>query len=308
MNSNAPWFDDVTVIGRMTAEQVAEKLRELGDEQAMNLSLDALRGSGRAEVMSSRWWPFGSKAYMHTAHAFGYLAPEAPGTAALAIQHVGNIAADTSLRNSRLKIVLNGLRVADYPGRGSHRILFDFYAQNQVPRAIEHLHFNLTYRVREGERAAVIGYPIFIGLNVGTEGLALKCFTVNVSNDDDEALLGALESDVFKSGLKLITAAQPAIAPLSGIAMALTKSIAAHNRNVPVQDFYLGLDFTSITGGARLAEGTYIAVQIPEAMTTIWSWQDWVYRPETGQIVSRDNPTELIPYNSIMFGVSRYEE
>jgi len=70
----------------------------------------------------------------------------------------------------------------------------------------------------------------------------------------------------------------------------------------------LGLDFSSIAGGARLTEGTYIAVQIPETMTTIWSWEDWMYQPETGQIVNRDNPSELIPYNSVLFSVSRYQE
>jgi len=90
--------------------------------------------------------------------------------------------------------------------------------------------------------------------------------------------------------------------------VALTKSIARRNRNVAVQDFYLGLDFSSIAGGARLAEGTYIAVQIPEASTAIWSWKDWIYQPGSGQIVSRGDPSELIPYNCILFSVSRYKE
>jgi hypothetical protein len=77
---------------------------------------------------------------------------------------------------------------------------------------------------------------------------------------------------------------------------------------VAVQDFYLGLDFTDIAGGARLSEGTYIAVQVPESMTTVWSWRDWIYDQGTGQIVSRDDRSELIPYNCILFSVSRYQE
>ena len=94
-------------------------------------------------------------------------------------------------------------------------MLFDFYARNQEPGAAEVLHFNATYRVREGERAAVRGYPIFVGLGVGIEGVALHFHTVNVKNDADEAFLDFLEGDVFKNGLKLATTAQPAIAPLA---------------------------------------------------------------------------------------------
>lgn len=91
-----------------------------------------------------------------------------------------------------------------YPGKGVHHVLFDFYAQNQLSdKNVEHLHFNATYRAREGERAAILGFPIFIGLNVGSEGVAFKCFTVNVKNEQDEALLDFLNSDVFKAGLKL---------------------------------------------------------------------------------------------------------
>jgi hypothetical protein len=304
MSSNANAFNDVPVIGRMAPQQIIEKLRELNDLQPE--TPDLAQGGGK--VMGSGWWPFGDKPWRHTAHSFGFLAPAPPGNTALPIASIGNMAADLSLRNSRIKIVLNGLRVADYPGSGTHRILFDFYAQNQVTSGVEHIHFNSTYRVREGERAAIIGYPIFVGLNVGTEGVAFKCFTVNVSNDDDEALLAAMEGDVFRAGLKLATTFQPAIAPLSGIAVALTKSLASRNRNVAVQDFYLGLDFTDIAGGARLAEGTYIAVQIPESMTAVWSWRDWVYDPGSGQIVNAEDSTELIPFNCIMFSVSRYQE
>lgn len=197
--------------------------------------------------------------------------------------------------------------MAAYPGSGTHRVLFDFYAQNQVPGDVEHLHFNATHRVREGEQAAILGYPIFVGLNVGIEGVAFKCFTVNVQNDEDEAFLGFLESDVFKAGLKLASTVQPAIAPFSQMALSLTKSIATRNRNVPVQDFYMGLDFSTIATRARLAEGSYLAVQIPESLQTVWDWSEWVYNPSNGQIVNKAEPTRLIPYNYLVYSVSRYE-
>jgi hypothetical protein len=146
-----------------------------------------------------------------------------------------------------------------------------------------------------------------VGLNVGTEGMVFKCFTVNVKNDADEAFLGFLESDAFKAGLQLASTAQPAIGLFSETALGLTKAIAARNKNVPVQDFYMGLDFSTIAAGARLAEGSYLAVQIPESLQTVWDWSEWVYNPNNGQVVNKESPTQLIPYNYLVFGISRYE-
>lgn len=144
-------------------------------------------------------------------------------------------------------------------------------------------------------------------VEIGSENFLLQC-TVNVKNEQDEAFLGFLESEAFQSGLKLATIAQPAIAPLSQLALGLTKSIAKRNRNVPVQEFSMGLDFASNPFGARLAEGDYIAVQIPMKMRTIWSWEEWVYDPRTGEIVNIDDRNLLIPYNYLVFSISRYHE
>ena len=165
-----------------------------------------------------------------------------------------------------------------------------------------------TYRILEGERAGIKGYPIFIGLNVGSQGLAFRCYTVNVSNDDDEAFLRKLDSDVFKNGLKLAAVAQPAIAPLTGMAVALTKSIAERHRNVPVQDFLLGLDFNITPGGGRLAKGSYLVVQVPEENRAMWNWTEWMFDMSQGQVVNRNDTAQLIPYNYIVFGISEYVE
>ena len=93
---------------------------------------------------------------------------------------------------------------------------------------------------------------------------------------------------------------------LAGMALALTKSIAKRNRNVSVQDCYLGLDFAGTAMGARLL-GDYIAVQIPENLKRVWYWDDWIYEPRTGLIVLRADPNALIPYNYVVFGVSRFD-
>jgi hypothetical protein len=303
-------FDDLPVLGKLPPELAAVKLREIGDLGTAEV-LEQSAADVATEAVSfgvGQWlWPFQDKPWQHTAHAFGYLAPVAPGDGLVPIRHAGNITADLGLKNARIKITLDRLRVASYPGGGLHRVLFDFYAQNQVAGGAEDLHFNATFRVREGEHAAAVGFPIFVGLNVGTEGVSFRCYTVNIGNQEDEGLLGFLESDVFKSGLRLATTAQPAIAPLAATAVGLTKALASRNRNVPVQDFALGLDFSAIATRARLAEGSYLAVQVPEAEHAAWNWDDWAYHPPSGQVVSRADSLSLLPYNYLVFSISRFD-
>lgn len=256
----------------------------------------------------SRIWNREKKPWVYTGHAFGYIPLMEKGEQYIPITYAGKIEPDISLKNQRITLSLGQLRVADYPGRGNHMILFDFYAKNQTDYGEEHLHFNNVFRVHEGQQAPVIGYPIFSGLNVGEEGVQLRCYTVNVKNESDEKFLNFLESDVFKSGLTLFTIAQPAIAPLSKMALGLTQEIAKHNRNVPVQEFYMGLDFSNNGMTAHLREGSYIAVQIPDDFVQNWSWEKWRFDAHTGQIVNITDNKSLIPYNYIVFNVNKFAD
>ena len=185
-------------------------------------------------------------------------------------------------------------------------MLVHFYAQNQLPDQHEDLHFNALYRVRQGEQAAIRGYPVFIGLGVGNEGIRLRCRTINVSNDRDEEFLTWLESDTFKCGLKLASAASPVIAPFSEMAFGIARTIASRHRNISIQDIDLGLDFSAIPTGARLAEGAYVAVQTPEQLQSHWNWDDWAFLPASGQIVLRSDLATGLPYNYLIFGIRRY--
>jgi hypothetical protein len=309
-----PQFPDLPVIARRSPADVAAYLRDVGDSKlASELQAAAQQAPQEKAAFGAAawWWPFGDRkppAWLHAAHAFGYLPLTPPGDQAVALRNVGDIAPNPALRNARINIKLQRLRIKAYPGGGTHRVLLDFNARNQVPGQAEDLHFNATFRVPEGETAGVVGHPIFLGLNVGTEGVAFRCLTVNVANEEDEQFLGFLESGAFQAGLKLVTTAQPALGPLSQLALGLTKAIAGRHRNVPVQEFYLGLDFTSTPLGARLAEGSYVAVQIPESLQTVWDWADWVYQPSKGLIVRKDDASQTIPYNYLVFSVSRDAE
>ncbi|MEO0533173.1 MAG: hypothetical protein AAF215_04830 [Cyanobacteria bacterium P01_A01_bin.123] len=302
---SSQWFDDLCVIANMSPEQAATKLYEMGDEVSAE-ALEEVTDEKVTILSLGRPWPFQNRLWQHTAYTFGYIPPDIADNRDIPISSASNVSSDLSLKGRQIKVTLNALRVASYPGSGTHQILFDFYAQNVLPEATEHLHFNSTYRVREGERAAILNYPIFLGINIGNDGLILKCFTVNVKNEEDEQAIKFLESDAFKAGLQLATTVQPAIRPLSEMAVGLTKSIAKRRKNVAVQDIQIGLDFGNNPMGAQLAQGVYVAVQIPEALKRAWDWKDWVYDATTGQIVKDYGRDQLIPYNYIAFGISSY--
>jgi hypothetical protein len=297
------WFDDLSVIGNLPIDTAIIKLREIGEEEAA-LQLDKMQKKiVRSSELGAQKWPFLDKPWQHTSHVYGYIAPIVSYHGSQAISAIDVISPNESLRDTRIKITLNRLRVASYPGGGTHRILLHFAAQNQASDQIEAVHFNVTYRVREGDSAGVQGYPIFVGLGVGHEGIFLQCRTINVHNDQDEAFLRVVEADTFKAGLRLASIAQPAIVPLSEMALGFAKAIATRNRNLSVQDFGLGLDFSTIAGRGRLAEGAYLAVQKPESIP--WDWQEWIYLPARGQVVHRNDYQKLIPYNYLVFGISR---
>jgi hypothetical protein len=289
------WFDDTPVAGALSDAALAEQLGEPVATAAPSPQTRGSEGRFGFNVFG------GGPAWKHTAHSFGFIPPGASGKAA--IRHVSEIEPDPSLKDARLRISLDGLRVADYPGSGTHRVLFNFFAQNRTRTGTEDVNFNATYRIREGESAAVLNYPIFVGVAPPETGLIIRCFTVNVRNDNDERFLDLLESNTFKVGLHLATTAQPALAPLSTLAVGMTKAIAKRHRNVGVQDVYLGLDFGGAATGARLAVGSYLAVQMPAAFVRSWHWSDWSYEANSGQIVNSEG--QLIPLNYFIVGISR---
>jgi hypothetical protein len=311
-NMSAELFPDIIVVGKMQPGAAAAKLRELGDNEAATAILqNEGKRDGDAKFQTFGILDaigFGTHAWQHTSHVFGYLASGGPTHVPQALQHAGNIKADLSLRNARINISLGAIRVADYPGSGTHQILFDFYGQTSSGESVNHLHFNALLRAREGDDVAVLGYPIFVGLSVGDQGVSFGCLTVNVRNDEDEQFLSFLESDIFKSGLKLLETAQPALAPLAASAENIAKGMAKRYRNVAVQNFQMGLDFSKARFGARLAEGSFIAMQVPSEIQRAWNWDNLAFNPANGQIVNVKDPAQPIPYNYIIFNVSRFSE
>jgi hypothetical protein len=289
------WFEDIPVAGALSDQAISDKLGE---------RVATLATTSQERISNDRLafdWLVGVPAWRHTSHGFGFIPDGASGLKV--IKHVSEVESEPSLKDARLRVSLNGLRVADYPGGGIHRVLFNFFTRNQTDTGVEDVNFNATYRIREGENAAVLNYPIFVGVAPPETGLVVRCFTVNVKNDNDERFLDILESDTFKIGLYLAGTAQPALVPLSSLAVGMTRAIAERHRNVAVQDIYLGLDFGGVATGARLAIGSYVAVQMPAEFLRSWRWSDWSYHADSGQIVNSEG--QPIPLNYFIIGVSK---
>jgi hypothetical protein len=301
-------FDDIKVIGESEdPEWIAVKLEQMKDPDVQNIvAADTNLEQGEKGILEFLNL-VQDQPWMHATHKFGYIAPRQSGSIEpLLIQHPSAIEPDYTLKNSRINIRLDRLHIEKYPGGGTHNVMITFAARNQVAETQESVSFSQTYRVQEGQSAGIAGYPVFFGLNVGSQGVAFECSTVNVKNDEDQAILAALESSPFQSGLKLLTTAQPAIAPFTEITLGVVKLLAQRHENVAVQKFYLGLDFEDSAMGCRLAEGNYIAAQIPDEITI--DWKRWVYKPDLDAIVHQADRYEMLPYNYVIFRVSRYEE
>jgi hypothetical protein len=300
-------FQDIKVIGESEdPEWIAAKLQQMKDP---NVKIDVVADShirgfdkGILEFLNL----LQDQPWMYATHQFGYIAPHKSGSMQpQSIQHPSAIQADNTLKNNRVNIRLDRLHIEKYPGGGTHNVLITFAVRNQLANTQESVSFSQTYRVQEGQSAGIAGYPIFIGLNVGSQGIAFECSTVNVKNEQDKAILAALESSPFQSGLKLLTTTQPAIAPFTEITLGVVKLLAQRHENVAVQKFYLGLDFEDSAMGCRLAKGNYIAVQVADE--TVIDWNKWIYKSEVGAIVHKADSSKL-PYNYVIFRISQYEE
>jgi hypothetical protein len=295
-------FIDYPLIGRQTNDEKIKLLRAIGDVETAD-ELAAHQSTTSTKSIFGIHASHKLKPWEHTSHSFGFLPAATPDNTLLPIFNAAQIEPDKSLCGAAVTIRLDKLRVVDYPGIGIHRILFDFYARNTLAAGTqEHLHYNATFRAQEGQEASTVGTPIFVNLNVGDLGLDFTCNTVNVSNEGSQKALDLLESDIVKAGLQLAKIAQPAVGPLSQIALGLTKAILGANNNVRVQEFRLGLDFENAAVGARLAQGSYFAMQVDDAAS--WDWSQWMWHPSQARLISRTNPESVCPFNYVMFRVS----
>ncbi|WP_020187624.1 hypothetical protein [Methylopila sp. 73B] len=287
-------FNEDDSLGAQSPQAIIEYLRLIGDDRRA----DALTPQGGAPQA----FGFGAdKPYMGTSAILGFV-EHAQGDL-LPIVPLASITADETLRGATIKVTLDRFFVEEFPGHGEHRILCEFSGKNQVPGEVEALTFTATCRARDGQSAGVNGLPIFLGLNVGDNGVSFEGRTVNVSSSRDNHILEVLDTDTFKQGLSLLTHAQPAIKPFTKLAEGIVRMAAKRSWNRQVHTFSLGLDFDGSPTSARLRCGSFVVAQA--ARTGGWDWANYAWDTHAGEIVPvRDAPP--IGMNYMVFGVSRY--
>jgi hypothetical protein len=298
---------ETPVIGNTKAIDAAKMLEEIGDRESAKDIRKALKRTANKNIefndLNFEAAAAAPKPFQYTSHAFGYIPTTvAPGTTLIDITDAGNITPDETLRNQFVIIRLDRLRVFDYPGSGIHNVLFNFNTRHQAVGATEELNFSQRYRAQEGQEVGITGNPVFVGLNVGNNGIVLRCETVNVENENDEKILRFLNGSIFTSGLQLLNTVNPIVPVVTEYAKGITELVASRNKNIKVQEFTMGLDFSPVATSAKLKEGSYIVVQHPEGA---WNWSQWQFNPSSGQIVSRADNTKTIPLNYIVFSISK---
>lgn len=294
--------EEVKPLAQMKRAEMVAKLREMGEEETAaqmeekGSALEGLFGGPR-------------KPYLYRTHQIGYFPLRQAGDpSVLAIEAIGMVEPDSSLLNGRIDIHLDRLHVQEYPGSlfggGDHQVLVNFQGINQLPEAKETVGFAQKYDAADGDLVGALGYPVFIGLNVGNTGVAFRVETVNVKNSQDEAFLSLLDSQPFTSGLSLLSTAQPALQPLTELTVGMARMLAGRSKNVKVQEMYLGLDTTQSAAGAALAEGNFIVAQVPSPAAV--DWQEWVFDGQKGAVVRKEDGQEGLPYNYLIFRVTKH--
>lgn len=302
-------------LGEQSPEVISRKLREIGDDEAAQVYETQIAGYAEGFHTPREW--------LNKGYQYGFIPLFELGKHHLhPILSASNIPANESLKNQRINIHLHRFHVHEYPlaltqsvsqfllGTNVHTVLFTFEAHNQTKNGSENVTFHQVYEVVAKQDAGVTGYPIFLGLNLGNHGIGITCKTINIGSSNDQMLVNGINSEAMKMGLHLLATVQPGLTPFVSIAQKLATALANRSKNVPAQQFTLGLDFAQGATGPRLDIGTYVAVQVPHA-TTI-QWQDWCYDANTDTVVRKKlaegEEAYTLPYNTIMFRISKYQK
>ncbi|API57779.1 hypothetical protein BMW22_41730 (plasmid) [Rhizobium leguminosarum] len=288
-------IDKSTMIGSASPKAIAEYLELIGDTEAA-AEFHRSGGGGQSMVL-----PFVKYVWGQTGAKIGFI-PEGTKSGSCYIVDAIGMEPDESLRETALKISLDAFYVHNYPGMGKHRILCEFSGKNQTDKESEAMRFAVDLAANDQSAAAHIGQPIFVGVNVGREGLSFEGRTVNVKSEDDDLMLEALGNSTFKDGLSLLTTAQPVLKPFVKLAEGLVASVAKRSENREVFKFALGLDFSKSATSAKLRLGSYVVVQTDEHD---WDWSSFVWSTGSGLVLPKADGAKPLKLNYMVFGVGR---
>jgi len=291
-----PIFSPADTLGAMAPAQIADYLAEIGDFDGETRYRNAA-AAGQAAL-------FNKDAYSHTGMVIGFVAPNAAQGKTCPVESATQLAADTALIQTRIKISLDKFFVSSYPGYGQHTILCEYSGKNQALTEAEDLRFALRFNAHDNASAALNGVPIFLGLTVGPDGISFTGSSVCVRSAVNDEVLAAFDNPVFKSGLTLLNTAQPALKPLSTLAIAAVKWTANRGKNKVIHTFDIGLDFGGGATSARLRHGSYIVVQTDDAGA--WDWKNFEWNRDAMGLQYKGEPGREITFNYSVYGVSAF--
>ncbi|MBY5716394.1 hypothetical protein HFO33_07280 [Rhizobium leguminosarum] len=307
-------MEEIVEIGRMKTEDAVEKLRAIGDQTAAD-ALEAhadkhpatqviTAGRPKADFDSGlRDLIFGMPSWRAATHLIGYVPADASG------DHHAIIGAETidpedSLKGQAITVRLLRLGIFDYPGgKGQHDVLAEFGVRDAKSPTAERVHFSQAYYATQ-PGYAVNGFPVFKDVQIDNDGLSMTCRMVNVCNKADLGLLATLSSPIFQQGLDLAGAFQPAMKPLTELALGLTTAFAKRNENALVQNVQFQLAFTATPFAPRLRQGTYVFVQIPEDQVGLFDWSEWAYFPNLNAVAQKADAKKPLMNNHFVLGIS----
>lgn len=310
------WFENITVLGALSDRDLSKSLRSLGEDAIADEIDFALASTppGPSHRFSSEGRQVRDRhPWSHTAHIVGYLPLVGQSSKLAEIQPTEEIEADRLLLGQRIDLSLDGFQPLGYPSEEEdldgkfHRLLFHFAARH-FPGEVEPLHFNVSRRVETGQPFRYLNQPLFVGLTVEERGLDLRYLTLPLKEPATVGFFESLASDVARRGMVLSSKPQPVASLASDMAFQITNRLLSQGMS-PVEELRLGLGFSADRRAAPLRTGTYIAAQIPSSERLVFEdegWSDWLFHLPTGQIVDRDHPRQLFPFNYLLLTVDHY--
>lgn len=291
-----PVFDSADSLASKSNEDIAAYLTEINDLGAAQDFIGA-NVAGQGGIFPTRAWK-------HAGASIGFIErAHAPANGLHTIQRASAIQADTNLIGQSLKITLDHFYVHNYPGNGTHTVLFDFLGKAQIAQTVEDLHHPVKVMVADQAHAGVVSTPIFLGLNVDPNGVAFEGRTICVESSDDNLVLSAFDSQVFKAGLAIVHAAQPVLKPYTALTIAAITAIMKRKKNTQVHSFDLGLDFSQNVTSNKLRLGSYLVIQSDDQIDL----NNYRWNQNTTRLEHFLGPNHQIDFNYLIIGVHAYQ-
>lgn len=289
-------FDITDSLGNKSNGDIAAYLTQINDLRTAQEFVQSQVG-GQGAIFPTRAWK-------HTGAAIGFIDFATPAVNGKhTIQRASAIQADTSLIGQSLKMTLDHFYVHNYPGMGTHNVLFDFTGKSQIEQDVEEIHHPIKVTVNDQAHANVTGAPIFLGLKVDANGVAFEGRSINVESSTDSDIVSTFESNIFKTGLAIVHAAKPVLKPYTALTIAAINAILKRKQNTQVHNFDLGLDFAANITSNKLRIGSYLVIQSDEELDL----NGFRWNQNTSRLEHHLQPNNQIDFNYLIIGVAKFQ-